>query len=157
EFVLAEDREGVAVEGEAEAGRRSGSRPTSDRALRLRADAEAVATVAGGETFRGGAVPADAVRGFRGDVFPVEGLDHFAGRVDDVDAQVVLRLGAADRVLDAGIAESEVEGLARGGGGGGQRQRAGARRRGGRPGSAARRRRAAAGGGEAAGRRGGLA
>ena len=50
---------------------------------------------------------------FGGDVVAVEGPDDFAGGVDDVDPEVVLRLGAADRVAEAGVAEAEVEGLAR--------------------------------------------
>src|SRR5690606_30976576 len=96
---------------EPERGRRSCLAGRGSR--RLRADPEAVPAVAGRLAFGGGAVPAHVVADVRGEVLAVEAADDFADAVDDVDADVVLGLVAAQLVAEAGVAEAVVEGLAR--------------------------------------------
>src|SRR4051794_34195209 len=156
EFVRAEDREGVAVEVEADDERARGARLARRRGRRLGAHPEDVLAVVSRPAFAGGAVPAQALRRVGGDVFAVEGPDHFPARaVDDVDADVVERLVAAQREPEGRVAVAEVEGPFRSRFGGEQGQRPGAGIGRGGPSAACRRRRAAAGRRRAAGRGGG--
>ena len=86
-------------------GRRSGARPGSCSARSAPA-----------RLSRHRPVPADPRSGVRLDVVAVEGADRFSGLVDDVDAEVVLGLGAVDfEAQAAGCLYPVVEGLARGG------------------------------------------
>src|SRR5260221_13372859 len=112
--VGAEDREGVAIEVEAEAeGCRGCRRGGAARQLTsgLRHDPERVVAARGRPPFARGPVPADAVGGSGGDVVAVEALHHFAAVGDEVDAEVVGRLVAADFVAQARLADAVVEGL----------------------------------------------
>ena len=140
EFVGAEDREGVAVEGEAEAERGRARSPCGPPGPRQPAGRSGSCTCRCGPGRPSFVVPSQRMPAgtFGGDVVAVEGLDDRAGGVDDVDLQVVLGLAAADRVAEAGEAEAEVEGLARrrfrgdeaegAGAGGGARRSGGAAR-----------------------------
>src|SRR5207344_3402903 len=98
----------------------------------LGADAEAVAAVARRASFVRGAVPTDSQRRAGRDVVAVEAAHGFPRRVDDVDLQVVLGLGAVDFETHARVADAVEEGLARVGVGREERERAGARCVGGR-------------------------
>ena len=109
----AEDRKGVAVEGEAEAERgrlgAQASRPAWCRGLG--GDPEAVAAVGAPGRLRRWCRPSARWWHVGRDVFAVVGLDDFAAAADYVDPQVVLGLVAVDREGEARHAVAEVKGL----------------------------------------------